>query len=177
MSASLGRATTITVTERTRRLLESIKGEGESFDDMIQSLLEETAYGDEFFREIERRLAGREAHSWPQGHGTRGAGLTPYDYELLESAEQEFLALRGGPRELFKEKLLYLLQNPFRSYPWLRVRQGARHPGEWRFRRGAYRVFYRVDGYTVVFTRIASRPGAHPRRPPKSQHSHPRRSR
>ena len=55
VSASLGRATTITVTERTRRLLESIKGEGESFDDMIQSLLEETAYGDEFFREIERR--------------------------------------------------------------------------------------------------------------------------
>jgi predicted CopG family antitoxin len=55
VSASLGRPTTITVTERTRRLLESVKGEGESFDDMILGLLEETFFDDEFFREIERR--------------------------------------------------------------------------------------------------------------------------
>jgi hypothetical protein len=55
MSASLGRATTITVSERTRRLLESVKGEGESFDDMIQELLEDTFFDDEFYREIERR--------------------------------------------------------------------------------------------------------------------------
>jgi len=55
VSASLTRPTTITVTERTRRLLESVKAEGESFDDMIQSLLEETYYDDEFFKEIERR--------------------------------------------------------------------------------------------------------------------------
>ena len=55
MSVSLSRPTTITVTERTRRLLESVKGEGESFDEMIQALLEETFYDDEFFREIERR--------------------------------------------------------------------------------------------------------------------------
>jgi predicted CopG family antitoxin len=55
VSSSLTRPTTITVSERTRRLLESVKGEGESFDDMIQDLLEEAFYDDEFFREIERR--------------------------------------------------------------------------------------------------------------------------
>lgn len=94
--------------------------------------------------------------------------MTPYDYEFLESAEKEFLALPRRDRELFKEKLLYLLQNPFRSYPWLRVRQGPRHPGEWRFLLREHRVFYRVDGLTVVFTRIVLRPKAYPRRPPKS---------
>ncbi len=55
MSAALNRPTTITVTERTRRLLESVKGEGESFDEMIQGLLEETFFDDEFYQEIERR--------------------------------------------------------------------------------------------------------------------------
>jgi predicted CopG family antitoxin len=55
VSASLNRPTTITVTERTRRLLESVKGEGESFDEMIQDLLEDAFFDDEFFREIERR--------------------------------------------------------------------------------------------------------------------------
>jgi predicted CopG family antitoxin len=55
VSASLSRPTTITVSERTRRLLESIKGDGESFDDMIQDLLEEASYDEAFFQEIERR--------------------------------------------------------------------------------------------------------------------------
>jgi predicted CopG family antitoxin len=55
VSAALTRSTTITVSERTRRLLESVKGEGESFDEMIQNLLEETFYDDEFYQEIERR--------------------------------------------------------------------------------------------------------------------------
>jgi Putative antitoxin len=55
VSASLSRATTITITERTRRLLESVKAEGESFDEMLQDLLEETFYDDDFYREIERR--------------------------------------------------------------------------------------------------------------------------
>lgn len=55
MSSSLQRPTTITVTERTRRLLEAVKGEGESFDDLLQDLVEEATYDDEFYREIERR--------------------------------------------------------------------------------------------------------------------------
>ena len=55
MSSTLQRPTTITVTERTRRLLEAVKGEGQSFDDLLQDLLEEATYDEEFFREIERR--------------------------------------------------------------------------------------------------------------------------
>lgn len=55
MDAALTRPTTITVTERTRRLLEAVKAEDESFDEMLQSLLEETLFDDEFYREIERR--------------------------------------------------------------------------------------------------------------------------
>jgi mRNA-degrading endonuclease RelE of RelBE toxin-antitoxin system len=102
--------------------------------------------------------------------------LTPYSYEFLESAEREFLALPRRHQLLFKEKRLYLLQNPFRSYPWLRVRQGARHPGEWRFHLGEYRVFYRVDGLTVVFTRIVLRPRAYPRRAPKPVRTRRRRT-
>ena len=43
------------MTERTRRLLEAVKGEGQSFDDLLQDLLEEATYDEEFFREIERR--------------------------------------------------------------------------------------------------------------------------
>jgi len=55
VSTSLNRPTTITVTERTRRLLESVKGEGENFDEMIQGLLEETFFDEAFYQEIERR--------------------------------------------------------------------------------------------------------------------------
>ena len=49
--------------------------------------------------------------------------MTPYGFEFLESAEKEFLALPHRYQRLFREKLLYLLRKPFRSYPWLRVRQ------------------------------------------------------
>jgi predicted CopG family antitoxin len=55
VSSALTRPTTITVTEKTRRLLESIKATGESFDDLLQDLLEETVFDDEFYREIEKR--------------------------------------------------------------------------------------------------------------------------
>jgi hypothetical protein len=67
VSALLGRPTTITIAERTRRLLESVKGEGETFDDLLQGLLEDAFYDDAFFREIERRwrtekrIPGRQA--------------------------------------------------------------------------------------------------------------------
>lgn len=55
MSTALSHPTTITVSERTRRLLESVKGTGESFDDLLQDLLEESYFDDEFYKEIERR--------------------------------------------------------------------------------------------------------------------------
>ena len=95
--------------------------------------------------------------------------MTLYGYEFLESADEEFRALPVRLRHLFNEKLFYLRRNPFKSYPWLRVRQGARHPGEWRFHLEDFRVFYRVDGVTIVFTRIVARPEAYPRRPPKTR--------
>ena len=94
--------------------------------------------------------------------------MTLYNFFFLESAEKEFLALKAKERRLFSEKLVYLLRNPFKSYPWLRVRQGARHPGGWRFHLGEFRVFYRVEGRDVVFTRIVRRPLAYPKRTPKA---------
>lgn len=94
--------------------------------------------------------------------------MTLYDFDFLQSAEKEFLALPKRLQRLFQEKLFYLRRNPCKSYPWLRVRQGPRHPGEWRFHLGDYRVFYRVDGVTIVFTRMVKRPGAYPKRPPKT---------
>jgi hypothetical protein len=36
-------------------MLESVKGEGENFDQMIQELLEETYFDESFYQEIERR--------------------------------------------------------------------------------------------------------------------------
>ncbi len=93
--------------------------------------------------------------------------MTPYDVEFLESADREFQELPHRLQVLFQEKLVYLLRNPYKSYPWLRVQQGPRHPGKLRFHLGEYRVFYRVVGTAVVFTRIWKRPRAHPRRPRK----------
>jgi hypothetical protein len=55
VSASARRLTRITVTKRTRLLLEAVKGRGESFDDVISALLEESFYDDEFTHEINRR--------------------------------------------------------------------------------------------------------------------------
>jgi predicted CopG family antitoxin len=60
VSSALGRPTTITVTERTRRLLESVKATGESFDDVLQDLLEETYFDDAFYQEIEKRWQSEE---------------------------------------------------------------------------------------------------------------------
>ena len=55
MASTLDRPTTITISERTRRLLESVKGEGENFDQMLQGLLEDTYFDEVFYQEIERR--------------------------------------------------------------------------------------------------------------------------
>ncbi|MCI4325047.1 MAG: hypothetical protein L3K00_04080 [Thermoplasmata archaeon] len=74
MSEALDRATTITVTERTRRHLEAVKGEHESFDEFLESLLEESTYGEEFFREIDRRW--REEKRVPGTRVLRRVGLS-----------------------------------------------------------------------------------------------------
>lgn len=73
MASALGRPTTITVSERTRRLLEMVKGEGESYDDLIQDLLEEASYDEEFYREIQRRWTSEKRV--PGGRVMRRAGL------------------------------------------------------------------------------------------------------
>jgi mRNA-degrading endonuclease RelE of RelBE toxin-antitoxin system len=114
-------------------------------------------------------VALRETSSRPSRPPKREKGLTSYRFGFLESAEREFRRLPKVEQLLFEEKMVYLLRNPFQSHPWLRVRQGARHPGEWRFHLGEYRVFYRVDGLIVVFTRIVLRPRAYPRRTTKAR--------
>lgn len=85
-------------------------------------------------------MVQREARGGDQSFQESGTIVTPYDLEFLESAEKEFLSLSASLPRLFREKLFYLLRNPYKSYPWLRVRQGAHHPGEWRFHLGQYRV-------------------------------------
>jgi mRNA-degrading endonuclease RelE of RelBE toxin-antitoxin system len=93
--------------------------------------------------------------------------VTPHEHAFLQSGETEFYQLPARLQRQFREKLPFLVRNPFKSYPWLRVRQGARHPGQWRFHLGEFRVFYRVDGQSIVFTCIVRRPLAYPIRPPK----------
>jgi predicted CopG family antitoxin len=73
VSSSLVRPTTITVTERTRRLLESVKGQGESFDELLRELLEETYFDHEFYQEIECRW--RTERRVPGTRVMRKAGL------------------------------------------------------------------------------------------------------
>jgi mRNA-degrading endonuclease RelE of RelBE toxin-antitoxin system len=90
--------------------------------------------------------------------------VTRYRLIFLQSAGQEFLALPRRHQRLFREILPYLLANPFRSYPWVRVREGPRHRGEWRFHLVEFRGFYHIDGLNVVITRIARRLRAYPRR-------------
>lgn len=72
VSGALARPTTITVSERTRRLLESVKGDGESFDDLLQDLLEEAYFDDEFYAEIERRWKTEKRVSGPKVMGEAG---------------------------------------------------------------------------------------------------------
>ena len=55
MASDQARRTTITVTERTRRLLEAVKASGESFDDLILELVEDSCFDAEFCAEIGRR--------------------------------------------------------------------------------------------------------------------------
>jgi hypothetical protein len=64
VASPLSRPTTITVTERTRRRLEAVKGDGETFDELIQGLLEESAFDEDFYKEIERRWRSEKRIPW-----------------------------------------------------------------------------------------------------------------
>lgn len=55
MTAASSRRCTITLSVRTRRLLESLKPPGETLADALEELLEETFFSDAFYGEIERR--------------------------------------------------------------------------------------------------------------------------
>jgi len=73
VASALSRPTTITVTERTRRLLEAVKGRGESFDELLQDLLEDASYDEAFFAEIQRRWTSEKRI--PGDRVLRKAGL------------------------------------------------------------------------------------------------------
>ncbi len=96
MSAALSRATTITVTERTRRLLESVKGTGETFDDLIQDLLEETFFDEEFYQEIEKRW--RTDQRVPGRRVLRTAGLAGAPTTTCSLSRPRRSSSRAHPR-------------------------------------------------------------------------------
>lgn len=64
--------TTISVHTSTRRLLESVKGAGESYDELLQDLIEEH-YPPEFLRELRRRI--KRSPRFPGEQVFREAGV------------------------------------------------------------------------------------------------------
>jgi len=67
---------------------------------------------------------------------------------FLPAAEVEFLSLPRRYQVELKELLPYLESNPYRSYPFLPVKEVGKVAGIWRFPLGPYRVFFKVDGET-----------------------------
>jgi hypothetical protein len=64
--------TTISVHASTRRLLESVKGAGESYDELLQDLIEDH-YPAEFLRELRRRI--KRSPRFPAEQVFREAGV------------------------------------------------------------------------------------------------------
>lgn len=81
--------------------------------------------------------------------------------EFVAEARREFLALPRTLQRQLRELIGYLLANPYRSYPWLQVRELRELPGVWKFRLGRHRVFYRVEGPTLLIAAITPRPPAY----------------
>ncbi len=84
-----------------------------------------------------------------------------YEVRFLESAAAEFLRLPRRLQKQFKELMPYLEANPYRSYPFLPVKDVGKVPGVWRFPLGHYRVFFKVDGSTVWIGKFWLRPSAY----------------
>jgi mRNA-degrading endonuclease RelE of RelBE toxin-antitoxin system len=82
---------------------------------------------------------------------------------FLPGAEKEFLRLPVRLQRQLKILVPYLEANPYRSYPFLPVREVGKIPGVWRFPLGSYRVFFKVDGETVWLGKIWLRPSAYDR--------------
>ncbi len=82
---------------------------------------------------------------------------------FLFEAEAEFLRLPARLQRQLKDLVPYLRANPYRSYPFLPVREVGKISGVWRFPVGPYRVFFRVDGETIWIGKIGRRPAAYDR--------------
>lgn len=81
--------------------------------------------------------------------------------EFVAEARKEFLALPHPLQRELRGLTAYLLQDPFRSYPWLQLREQSELPGFWRFALGPRRVFYTVEGSVLLYVAISPRPPAY----------------
>ena len=80
--------------------------------------------------------------------------------EFTAEAREEFRNLARSLQRQLRDLITYLIQDPYRSYPWLRLKEQPGLPGVWRFRLGPKRVFYTVDGSVLLLIAIALRPTA-----------------
>ncbi len=81
--------------------------------------------------------------------------------EFTAEAREEFLGLPRPLQRQLRDLLPYLLQSPYTSYPWLKLREQPELHGVWRFRLGPKRVFYTVDGPVLLLVAISPRPPAY----------------
>jgi mRNA-degrading endonuclease RelE of RelBE toxin-antitoxin system len=84
-----------------------------------------------------------------------------YHVSFLKPTVPEFMRLRRHLQIRSKELGPYLEANPFRSYPFLQVKEVGKVPGIWRFHLGPYRVFFKVDGSTLWIRKFWLRPPAY----------------
>jgi len=87
--------------------------------------------------------------------------LTLDSAKFVAEAREEFLGLPRPRQRQLRDLTSYLLVNPFRSYPWLQVKELRELRGVWKFRLGTKRVFYIVEGTVSVFVAISPRPPAY----------------
>lgn len=72
-----------------------------------------------------------------------------YEVRFLEPASAEFLRLPRRLQNQFKELIPYLEASPYRSYPFLLVKDVGKVAGIWRFPWGPYRVCFKMDESTI----------------------------
>jgi mRNA-degrading endonuclease RelE of RelBE toxin-antitoxin system len=87
--------------------------------------------------------------------------LTLYEVAFLPEATEEGHQLPRSAQRALKRKLEYLRSGPFKSYPWLRVKEVGDAPGVWRFHLDRWRVFYKVEGTRIIVGMIERRPTAY----------------
>jgi mRNA-degrading endonuclease RelE of RelBE toxin-antitoxin system len=87
--------------------------------------------------------------------------VTLYEIEFRPEAAAEGRRLPPRIQIALREKLEYLRSAPFRSYPWLRVKELGDIRGVWRFHLDRWRVFYRVEGTRIIVGMIELRDSAY----------------